>query len=225
MKLSPEEGMRHEEDKSEFRSRKLKPAVYRRRYSRLYLSSVAYWLLPILLFAGCQQEMADQPRYDPLAKSDFFGDGRSARPAVEGTVARGMLNGDEQFYTGKVAGKPANAIPFAVTREVLARGRERYDIFCSPCHDRVGTGQGMIVRRGFRAPPSLHIDRLRQAAPGHFFDVATQGFGAMPDYAEQIPPGDRWAIVAYVRALQLSQRASLAELPEEERRKLLEIKP
>jgi hypothetical protein len=203
----------------------LKPAVYRLRYSRVYLSTVAYWLLPILLLAGCQQEMADQPRYDPLAKSDFFGDGRSARPAVEGTVARGMLNADEQFYTGKVGGKPANAIPFAVTWEVLARGRERYDIFCSPCHDRVGTGQGMIVRRGFRAPPSLHIDRLRQAAPGHFFDVATQGFGAMPDYAEQIPPGDRWAIVAYVRALQLSQRASLAELPEEERRKLLEIKP
>ncbi|MGH7767147.1 MAG: c-type cytochrome [Candidatus Binatia bacterium] len=186
--------------------------------------SVAKCLLPIFL-AACQQQMADQPRYDPLQKSDFFGDDRSARPLVEGAVARGRLDADEHFYTGKIGGRPAIEFPFALTREILARGRERYDIFCAPCHDRLGNGRGMIVRRGYRAPPSYHSDRLREAPVGHFFDVATRGLGAMPDYAEQITPGDRWAIAAYIRALQLSQRGSIAELPEEERRRLSEAKP
>jgi mono/diheme cytochrome c family protein len=179
----------------------------------------------VLLLAACQQQMADQPRYDPLAKSDFFDDGRSARPAVEGSVARGRLEAGEHLYTGKTGGKPAEAIPFAVTRNVLAKGRERYDIYCSPCHDRLGNGRGMVVRRGFRAPPSFHNERLRQAPAGHFFDVMSHGLGDMPDYAEQISAEDRWAVAAYIRALQLSQRAPLAQLPEEERRKLLEMKP
>lgn len=188
---------------------------------RFFLTT-AYRLSPIalFLFAACQQQMADQPRYDPLQKSDFFGDDRSARPNVEGTVARGRLDDDEHFYAGKIGGRPAAEFPFALTREILARGRERFDIFCSPCHDRLGNGQGMIVRRGYRAPPSYHIDRLRQAPVGHFFEVMTHGLGAMPDYAEQIAPADRWAIAAYIRALQLSRRATLAEVPAEERRKL-----
>lgn len=172
------------------------------------------WLL------ACQQQMADQPRYKPLAKSDFFGDERASRPLVEGTVARGYLRADEQLYTGKINGKPAETFPFPVDQKTLLRGQARYDIFCSPCHDRVGTGQGMIVRRGYRPPPSYHIDRLRAAPAGYFFDVMTHGFGAMPDYAEQIPPHDRWAIVAYIRALQLSQNATLADVPGNQRQAL-----
>jgi hypothetical protein len=184
----------------------------------------------ILLAAGfgivaCQQKMADQPRYEPLQKSEFFDDQRASRPLVEGTVARGHLDADEQLYSGKIGGEPAKTFPFPIDRQVLLRGQERFDIFCSPCHDRVGTGQGMIVRRGYRPPPSLHIERLRAAPPGHFFDVISHGFGAMPDYAGQIPPHDRWAIAAYIRALQLSQNAAIGDVPEPERRALLERKP
>ncbi len=178
-------------------------------------------LASLLWLAGCQQKMADQPRYEPLQKSDLFDDQRASRPLVEGTVARGQLNADEEFYTGKANNEPAKVFPFPVDRELLVRGRERFTIFCSPCHSRLGDGQGMIVRRGFRPPPSFHIDRLREAPPGHFFDVISHGFGAMPDYAEQIPPRDRWAIVAYIRALQLSQNAPLTDVPEKERRALL----
>jgi cbb3-type cytochrome c oxidase subunit III len=178
------------------------------------------WFFCCLWLVACQQQMADQPRYKPLAKSDFFGDERSARPLVDGTVARGELRADEQYYTGKVNGQLADTFPFPVTKDVLLRGQNRYDIFCSPCHDRIGTGQGMIVQRGFRAPPSYHIDRLRQAPVGHFFDVMTHGFGIMPDYAAQISPKDRWAIVAYIRALQLSQNAKLADVPEADRHSL-----
>jgi mono/diheme cytochrome c family protein len=174
---------------------------------------------------SCRQQMADQPNYRPLVKSEFFADGRSARPAIPGTVARGQLHEDEQFYTGRVGGEAAQTFPFAVTREVLYRGQQRFDVFCSPCHDRVGNGQGMIVRRGFRPPPSLHIDRLREARPGYFFEVISRGFGTMPDYAEQIPPEDRWAIAAYIRALQLSQQAALTEVPEDEQRRLKERAP
>ena len=168
--------------------------------------------LAAVLLAGCQQKMADQPRYKPLAKSEFFGDDRSARPAVEGTVARGALQDDELFNTGKIDGKVAEVFPFPETEAVFQRGRERFNIYCSPCHDRTGSGIGLVVRRGFRAPPSLHTDRLRQAPPGHFFEIMTHGIGAMPDYAEQVPPGDRWAIAAYIRALQLSQHAPAADL-------------
>jgi mono/diheme cytochrome c family protein len=181
--------------------------------------------LCLVSLMACQQQMADQPRYKPLAQSVFFGDERSARPLVEGTVARGQLRADEQFYTGKSNGKLVDTFPFPITGPVLLRGQERFDIFCAPCHDRVGTGQGTVVRRGFRPPPSYHIDRLRQAPAGHFFDVMTHGFGAMPDYAEQIPAKDRWAIAAYIRALQLSQHAALTDVPKKEQQRLLEMKP
>jgi hypothetical protein len=169
--------------------------------------------LCVIFTAGCPQEMANQPKYKPYAPSTFFGDGRSARPLVEGTVARGHIRLDEPLYTGKIAGTLADALPFPVTRPLLERGQERYNIYCTPCHDHVGNGQGMVVRRGFRRPPSLHIDRLREAPIGYFFDVMTNGFGAMPDYAAQVTPHDRWAIAAYMRALQLSQHATLADVP------------
>ncbi len=132
----------------------------------------------------------------------MFGNGQSARPLVEDTVARGHLDDDGQFSTGKVGGQLADTFPYPVTAEMVNRGQERFDVFCSPCHDRAGTGRGMVVRRGYRQPPSLHDRRLKDAPVGHFFDVMTNGFGAMPDYRAQIPPADRWAIAAYVRALQ-----------------------
>ena len=161
--------------------------------------------------------MHDQPKYRPLAASKLFEDGRSARPLVEGTVARGQLREDELFYAGRSGKDLAKIFPFPVTREVLERGRERYNIFCTPCHSLLGDGNGMVVQRGFRRPPSFHIDRLREAPPGHFFDVMTNGFGAMPSYASRIPVKDRWAITAYIRALQLSQNATLADVPPERR--------
>jgi mono/diheme cytochrome c family protein len=170
-----------------------------------------------LLSAGCRQDMHDQPRFKPYAKSDFFADKRSARPLVDGTIARGHLREDAVLYTGKAAGTPADAFPFPVTADVMARGRERFDIFCSPCHGRTGAGDGMIVQRGYRKPPTFHQDRLRQAAPGYTYDVITNGFGAMPDYAQQIPVRDRWAIVAYITALQRSQHAAADRLPAEAR--------
>ena len=173
-----------------------------------------------IVSSGCRQDMHDQPKYKPLAASAFFEDGRSERPMVEGTVARGQLRSDELFYTGRSGKQPAEIFPVPVTRAVLSRGQERFNIFCSPCHSRLGDGQGMVVRRGFRQPPSLHIDRLRNAPVGHFFDVITNGFGAMPSYASRIPTEDRWAIIAYVRALQLSQHATLADLPADKRKQL-----
>jgi mono/diheme cytochrome c family protein len=175
----------------------------------------------LALTAGCRQKMHDEPRYKPLAASDFFGDGLSARPLVEGTVARGQLRTDQEFYTGKAGKELVKTFPFPVTRAVLERGRERYSIFCSPCHGRLGNGDGVVVERGLRPPPSYHIDRLREAPPGHFFDVVTNGFGAMASYASRIPARDRWAIIAYIRALQFSQHATLADVPAEERQRLL----
>jgi mono/diheme cytochrome c family protein len=166
-----------------------------------------------------------QPKYKPLEESSFFGDRRSARPVVAGAVARGHARTSEHLYTGKVNGQPAAAFPFPITRPDLERGRERYNIYCSPCHGRVGDGQGMIVQRGFSPPPSYHIDRLRKAPPGHFFDVITAGYGRMYSYASRISPEDRWRIVAYIRALQLSQWAALEDAPEPVRRQLLEQKP
>jgi mono/diheme cytochrome c family protein len=169
-------------------------------------------LAPIAI--ACRQDMHDQPKYKPYEHSSFFPDQRAARPVVEGTVARGNLNADRWFYEGR---GPANEIvtefPSPVTAETLKRGHERYDIYCSPCHDRTGSGNGMIVQRGFIKPTSFHDERLRNAAVGHFFGAITGGFGVMPSYAVQIPPVDRWAIVAYVRALQLSQNATLADVP------------
>jgi hypothetical protein len=164
--------------------------------------------------------MHDQPKYEAFEASPFFQDGRASRPLVAGTVARGQLREDTHLYEGKIGGKPAETFPFPVTLQVLQRGQERYNIYCTPCHDRIGNGEGMVVRRGFRRPPSYHLDRLRQAPPGYFYDVITNGFGAMQDYSAQIPVRDRWAIVAYVRALQLSQNAALSDVPEEERQSL-----
>ncbi|MGE5357975.1 MAG: c-type cytochrome [Bacteroidales bacterium] len=178
---------------------------------RLALAVVA------LLLSGCRQDMHNQPKFIPLREGDFFEDHRSARPLVEGTVARGDVEGSELLYTGKIEGQNAVAFPFAITPEVMARGQERFNIFCSPCHSRTGNGDGMVVRRGFRAPPSFHIDRLREAPAGHFFDVITNGFGAMPDYRQQVPVNDRWAIVAYIRALQASTAGSVSQVPADKR--------
>ena len=156
-----------------------------------------------------------------FAASDFFADGQSARPLVEGTVARGQLRTDERFYTGMEGKNQVDTIPVSVTRELLERGRDRFHIFCTPCHGRLGTGDGMVVERVFRAPPSYHIDRLRTAPPGHFFDVITNGFGAMYPYGYRVPIADRWAIVAYIRALQLSRQGTINDVPSAERQKLM----
>jgi len=157
--------------------------------------------------------MHDQPRYEAFERNASFPDGRSARPAVAGTVARGQLELDELFFRGEEGGQPAKRFPFPVTKEDLQRGRERYDIYCSICHDHAGYGHGMAVERGMRQPTSFHDERLRAAPPGHFFGAITNGFGVMEDYADRIGPRDRWCIVAYVRALQLSQNVSVEELP------------
>ncbi|MBI4476223.1 MAG: cytochrome c [Acidobacteria bacterium] len=177
-------------------------------------------VLTVLCLAACRQDMHDQPKYEPLEQAEFFGDAMSARPVVAGTVARGHLHDDEHLYTGRIRNTFANSFPFEITGDVMKRGRERYDIFCSPCHGRTGDGDGMIVRRGYRRPPSFHDDRLRDVAVGHYFDVMTNGFGAMPEYRTQVSPHDRWAIIAYVRALQFSRRATIADVPAEDRRKL-----
>ena len=185
---------------------------------QVFLACLAGFAL--IVGAGCRQDMHDQPKYIPMRESTFFTDVRSARPLVEGTVARGHLRDDGLLYTGKLNGADAAIFPFRVDATVMARGRDRFDIFCAPCHGRTGQGDGMVVLRGYRRPPSLHQDRLRDAPAGHFFDVITNGFGAMPDYAAQVKAEDRWAIVAYVRALQLSGRATLADVPPSERDKI-----
>jgi len=178
-------------------------------------------LLCLAALCGCRQNMHNQAKYIPLRESDFFADGTSARPLPAHTVARGFLRADTARYTGLMKdGRPVADFPFPVTRELLQRGEQRYNIFCSPCHDRAGTGRGMVVQRGYKQPPSYHIDRLRSSPVGYFYNVITEGFGVMPSYASQIPPEDRWAIVAYVRALQLAQNARLADLSPAERQKL-----
>jgi mono/diheme cytochrome c family protein len=176
-----------------------------------------------LLFAtACRQDMHDQPKYQPLERSTFFLDESASRMPVPGTVARGELRDDPLLYTGKVDGQDALFFPFRIDEPVMARGQERFNIYCSPCHGRTGLGDGMVVRRGYRRPPSFADERLRQAPVGHFFDVMTNGFGAMPDYAAQIKATDRWAIVAYVRALQLAAHAALDDVPAAERGRLQE---
>ena len=164
--------------------------------------------------------MHDAPRYEPLEASAFFADGRGSRTLVANTVARGTLREDEHLYQGKINGQLADSFPMPVTLDVMARGRERFNVFCSPCHGRTGQGNGMVVQRGFRAPPSYHEDRLRNAPVGYFFDVMTNGFGAMQDYAAQVPVTDRWAIAAYIRALQFSQRATVNDVPADRRAEL-----
>ncbi len=188
------------------------------------LRSTIIVVICCLSATACRQDMHDQPRYEPLEKSTFFSDQRASRPVVEGTVARGQLNLDEHLYTGKINDELATSFPYSITKEVLVRGQERFNIFCSPCHGQVGNGQGMIVQRGFRQPPSYHIPRLREAPSGHFFDVITNGFGSMYSYASRVSVEDRWAITAYIRALQLSQNASLEDVPQEQRRQLLEMR-
>jgi mono/diheme cytochrome c family protein len=225
------------------------------------------WLALCLLLPACQQQMARQPSYRPLRHSNFFGDARSARPLVEGTVPRGELRADTHLYAGKMSaevtdparaaglvgvlsGSPlavlgwatdeplyADTFPEPVTKDVLERGQQRYEIYCSVCHDRVGSGKGMIVQRGFTQPPSYHTDlsrgyklrgihlKLRDAPVGYYYEVITNGFGAMPDYAAQVPPKDRWAIIAYIRALQFSQNATLADVTDEKAKaKLLQTR-
>jgi mono/diheme cytochrome c family protein len=175
----------------------------------------------LLLFAGgCRQDMHDAPRYDPLEASAVLPKGSSAQPIVAGTVPRGFLRDDEALYTAKAAGQPVDTFPFAVAAADLDRGQERFNIFCAPCHGRTGAGNGMVVQRGFRQATSLHVERLRQMPAGYIYDVITNGFGVMPDYRAQIGPEDRWRIVAYVRALQLSRSATEADVPSDELQKL-----
>lgn len=174
-----------------------------------------------ILLGGCRQDMYNQPRIKPLQRSDFFPDGQASRQPVAGTVARGQLHENQELYSGIGGdGKFVSVVPIPVNRAVIHRGRERFDIFCSPCHGRLGDGRGMIVQRGFKQPNSFHIDRLRNQPIGYFFDVMTQGFGQMSSYASQLPVEDRWAISAYVRALQLASHAPVAELTDADRREV-----
>lgn len=161
----------------------------------------------MLGLSACRQDMHNQPRYKPFAATNFFGDGRSERPTIADTVARGQLDLDPARYTGKVNGKDVDFFPIQITRADLARGQERFNIYCSPCHGRLGNGHGMVVARGLRQPPSYHDPRLINAPVGHFFDVMTNGYGAMYSYASRVAVDDRWRIAAYIRALQLSQNA------------------
>jgi len=173
-----------------------------------------------LAFVACRRDMGHQAYHRPLDASSAFADRRASRPLPEHTIARGQLRDDELFYTGHVDGKPVDLFPEPVTAQMVERGRERFDIYCSVCHGRTGEGNGMIVRRGFPTPPSFHIDRLRAAPAGHFVEVINNGFGLMYSYASRVEPADRWAIAAYIRALQLSQHAGLADVPATERTKL-----
>jgi hypothetical protein len=172
-------------------------------------------LTGVVLLAGCRQDMHNQPKFVPQRGTTFFADGRSARPQVENTVARGQLHEDSYFYTGMTNGAEGSNMPFPVTMDVLQRGQERYNIYCTPCHSRVGNGQGMIVERGYAKAGNFHTPRLQAAPLGHFFNVMTNGYGAMPDYSAQLTPADRWAVVAYIKALQLSQNATEADVPGE----------
>ncbi|MEW6210965.1 MAG: cytochrome c [Acidobacteriota bacterium] len=205
--------------------------ILKSRAAKTKAIAFAFCLFTFAFLAGCRQDMHDQPKYRPLRPTEFFDDGRSSRPFVEGTVARGHLYEDDLLYRGRTdqsatpvaAGTTgqgfADVFPFEVTREVVDRGEGRYNIYCSVCHDKSGTGFGMIVRRGYRQPPSFHIDRLKAAPAGYFFDVITNGFGAMPDYSSQISARDRWAIVAYIRALQKTEQ-KIEDLSEADRERV-----
>jgi cytochrome c553 len=184
--------------------------------------AVAVIVMTVAL-AGCRQDMHDAPRYEPLEASTFFADGRGSRMLVANTVARGMLREDDHLYQGKIDGELTDIFPMPVTSGLMARGHERFNVFCSPCHGQTGQGNGMVVQRGFRAPPSYHEARLRDAPVGYFFDVMTHGFGAMSDYSSQISVSDRWAIAAYIRALQRSQQATIDDVPAARRAELDEL--
>lgn len=176
----------------------------------------------VILPAGCElrQAMYDQPKLRPLQADEFFKNGMASQPLVEGTVPRGHLNDDKHLHDGVVGGNVVDTFPYPITTEIVKRGQQRYDIFCAPCHDRAGTGNGMIVQRGFKQPPSYHIPRLQESSPGYFYNVIKNGFGVMSGYAPQIPVNDRWAIVAYIKALQYSQNAKIDDVPESLRAQL-----
>jgi hypothetical protein len=177
--------------------------------------SVVATVISIAVCCACRLDMQVQPKQNPFVRSDFFPDQRSERPLVEDTVARGQLRADTFLYTGKIGNSFGDYMPFSITRETLDRGRERYNIYCSPCHSLVGDGNGFVPSRGFsRIPPSYHTPRLQKAPLGYLFDVITNGYGVMPDYRTQISAEDRWKIVAYVRALQLSENATKADVPQ-----------
>jgi mono/diheme cytochrome c family protein len=187
------------------------PQSFRPKFSHLLSLASVLMLAPLL--TGCRQDMHDQPKMYPQRSASLFPDGRSVRPQASGTVARSQLQQGNYFNTGMIDGVEGDGLPFKVDTTVLQRGQERYNIYCMPCHSRVGNGKGMIVQRGYYPAASFHSDRLRRAPLGHFFSVITNGYGAMPDYAAQLSPQDRWAVVAYVRALQLSQGATDADVP------------
>ena len=185
------------------------------------------WVKVIFIFvlglglSGCLNNMRDQPRYEPLEASDFFADGRSARPLVTGAVPRGLLEVDQVTPTPQpTQTTQLDEYPFQITMDVLKRGQEQYEIYCSPCHGYDGYGRGMIVQRGFSPPPSLHSETLRQMPGSQIYDVISNGFGRMASYAYRVTPEDRWAIIAYIRALQLSQNANIDLVPPEELGKL-----
>jgi mono/diheme cytochrome c family protein len=177
-------------------------------------------VVAVAAVAGCRQDMHDTPRYEVYEANPSFADGRASRNLPVGTVARGQLRDDDHLYTGKIDGIPAQTFPFAIGAAELERGRDRYTIYCTPCHGQLGDGKGMVVQRGLRQAATYHQERLQRAQPGYFFDVITNGFGAMQGYAEQIPPRDRWMIAAYVRALQLSQNAAVDDVPAADRARL-----
>jgi mono/diheme cytochrome c family protein len=169
--------------------------------------------LSMLTACGIRLDMHDQPKFKPLRKNDFYADARASRPLVEGTVARGQLGNDELFYTGKINNQEADQFPYPVTQQMIERGRERFNIYCSPCHSRVGDGNGMIVQRGFKKPPDYTEDKLMKAPVGHFVNVMTNGFGSMSEYKSQLSISDRWAVAAYIRALQLARKGTAADVP------------
>ncbi|HLG50292.1 MAG TPA: cytochrome c [Chloroflexota bacterium] len=185
---------------------------------------VALLILLALAVGACSQKMRDQPKLNPDEPTTLFASGTSSQPIVADTVPRGYADTDTVFYTGMDAkGQPVTEFPFPITRQDLLRGQEEFNIYCAPCHGRVGNGAGVVVARGFKTPPTYHQDRLRNAPVGHFYDVITNGFGAMPSYGNQIAPRDRWDIVAYIRALQFSQYANVKDLPPEDRQKLQQL--
>jgi mono/diheme cytochrome c family protein len=188
--------------------------------ARVRGSAIALAAFALAGAVACRQDMHDGPRYKPLQANDFYADHRSSRPIPEGTVPRGFLKDDDVFFTGMQNGAPVERIPMPITTALVARGRERFNIYCSPCHGVAGDGEGMIVKRGYKHPTSYHDPRLRNERAGYFFDVMTRGFGQMPDYSAQVAPKDRWAIVSYIRALQLSQHASVGDLTAEEKGRL-----
>ncbi len=215
MYLNRERGERKEE------RRKTLPSFFHPS-PLFYLSSLIFLLF---LAVGCSsnmtlQAMGHSAYYRSLAPDPFFANGQSARPAVPDTVARGHPQDDTLLFTGKINGQDANEFPFPITKDVLVRGQQEFNVYCAPCHDQTGSGNGMVVQRGFPAPPSYHSDRLRTAPLGHFFDVITNGLGVMPSYAQQVDVRDRWAIIAYIRALQLSEDATINDVPPDQRSKL-----